>query len=273
LFTHVKTPLTNGKRCAIFKVPNVRRKGMSQELVTVESSDIQLRRAPDVVLAEAQKAAKALTDVVSKKKKPVMFGGEQYLEFEDWQTLGRFYGISVQVIHTMYIEHAGFRGYEAYASACRLDGQQISRAEAMCMNDEPNWKGKPMFMLRSMAQTRACAKALRNVLSWVVVLAGYKPTPAEEIAEVMAATPTPAPPAPPKKASKAKQELRQLIKENYEGAAAQKAAFHSLTGHEKMDEISDAGAEQAIAKLKNILEGMADLPVDEPPFDVEEANA
>ena len=30
-------------------------------------------------------------------------------------------------------------------------------------------------------QTRACAKALRNVLSWVVVLAGYRPTPAEEM--------------------------------------------------------------------------------------------
>jgi len=32
-----------------------------------------------------------------------------------------------------------------------------------------------------MAQTRACAKALRNVLAWVVVLAGYRPTPAEEM--------------------------------------------------------------------------------------------
>jgi hypothetical protein len=39
----------------------------------------------------------------------------------------------------------------------------------------------PLFQLRSMAQTRACAKAYRNALSWVVVLAGYKPTPAEEL--------------------------------------------------------------------------------------------
>jgi len=35
-----------------------------------------------------------------------------------------------------------------------------------------------------MAQTRACAKALRNVLAWVVVLAGYAPTPAEEMDSV-----------------------------------------------------------------------------------------
>ena len=30
-------------------------------------------------------------------------------------------------------------------------------------------------------RARACAKALRNVLAWVVVLAGDKPTPAEEM--------------------------------------------------------------------------------------------
>lgn len=39
----------------------------------------------------------------------------------------------------------------------------------------------PMFQLRSMAQTRAVAKALRFALGWVVVLAGYKATPAEEL--------------------------------------------------------------------------------------------
>jgi hypothetical protein len=34
-----------------------------------------------------------------------------------------------------------------------------------------------------MAQTRAGAKAFRNRLAWVVVLAGYRPTPAEEMTE------------------------------------------------------------------------------------------
>jgi hypothetical protein len=39
----------------------------------------------------------------------------------------------------------------------------------------------PMFQLRSMAQTRAGSKCLRNCFAWVAVLAGYKPTPAEEM--------------------------------------------------------------------------------------------
>jgi hypothetical protein len=54
----------------------------------------------------------------------------------------------------------------------------------MCLNDEPNWRNKPLFQLKSMAQTRALAKALRNVMAWVVVLAGYSPTPAEEMDDV-----------------------------------------------------------------------------------------
>ena len=50
-------------------------------------------------------------------------------------------------------------------------------SDAMCLNDEDNWsqrKGKPVpaFQLRSMAQTRACVKALRSVLGFVPVMAG-----------------------------------------------------------------------------------------------------
>lgn len=44
----------------------------------------------------------------------------------------------------------------------------------------------PLFQLRSMAQTRAAAKVLREAFSWVVVLAGFAPTPAEEIIELQA---------------------------------------------------------------------------------------
>jgi hypothetical protein len=155
---------------------------MTEALAVYEANqDVVIYRAPEAVLAEAQKAARALADVVSKKKKPVMMNGEQYLEFEDWQTVGKFYGITARIVSTGYIEYGEAKGFEAKAVAVRADGFEVSAAESMCLNDEPNWKGKPLFQLKSMAQTRAAAKALRNVLAWVVVLAGYRPTPAEEI--------------------------------------------------------------------------------------------
>ena len=145
-------------------------------------TDLSVARAPSVVLEEATKAAKSLQQVISTKKKPVLLNGEQYLEFEDWQTVGRFYGVTAKVVSTSAIQFEEVRGFEARAVAIRTDtGEEVSAAESMCLNDEANWKSKPLFQLRSMAQTRACAKALRNVLAWVVVLAGYKPTPAEEM--------------------------------------------------------------------------------------------
>jgi len=141
-------------------------------------------RPPEAVLQEAQRAAKALEKVVAGKKKPVIFRGEQYLEFEDWQTVAKFYGLCARTLEAEPVEIFGVKGARARAEVVDLrTGQVVGGAEAYCMRDEENWQGKPWFQLASMAQTRAGAKALRNVLAWVVVLAGYRPTPAEEIQE------------------------------------------------------------------------------------------
>ena len=143
-------------------------------------TELKITTAPAEVLDQARQAARALTDVIKNKANPVRFRGETYLEFEDWQTVGRFYNVTAKVVDVQPIEVGESHGFRATADAMR-DGVAISSAVAMCLNDEANWRGKPMAQLMSMAQTRASAKALRNVLAWVVVLAGYKPTPAEEM--------------------------------------------------------------------------------------------
>ena len=166
---------------------------------------VVLQGDPERQLAFAKKASQALVSVISAKQKKVIIGGEQYLEFEDWQTLGRFYGITVGVERTNEIRRDGLLfGYEAKAVVYQ-NGVVISGAEAMCCRDEEKWGSRakyewrdgqrvkvgeelvPEFQLRSMAQTRASAKALRNVLAWVVVMAGYKATPAEEMDGVQVA--------------------------------------------------------------------------------------
>lgn len=189
-----------------------------------ENRDITISRPPEVILTEAKKAASALADVVSKKKKPVIMNGEQYLEFEDWQTVGRFYGVTAKIISTNYIDYGNAQGFEAKAVALRTDGMEISAAEAMCLNDENNWKSKPLFQLRSMAQTRACAKALRNVLAWVVVLAGYIPTPAEEIQEMVDKTKSPIQPPQAKQA----ETQPQMKNPDAPSSEKQQKAIHSM---------------------------------------------
>ena len=138
---------------------------------------------PDEQMNFAIKAANALMRAVSQKAKPVMIRGEQYLEYGDWQVLGRFYGATASIAWSKKIveDSTGkFLGYEARAEVLH-NGVLISAAEAMCMKEERNWKDCDEFMLRSMAQTRAAAKALRNAYGWVAELAGMKSTPAEEM--------------------------------------------------------------------------------------------
>lgn len=154
---------------------------VENQIVETKQVDSIVPFQPAEVVEQATTAAQTLKKVLESKKKKVVISGEQYLEFEDWQTLARFYGYTVGSTETTEIWREGkLLGFSAKAVVYQ-NGQISSQAEASCMRDEPNWKARPEFMLKSMAQTRACAKALRNVLAWVAVLAGYRPTPAEEI--------------------------------------------------------------------------------------------
>lgn len=62
-----------------------------------------------------------------------------------------------------------------------MSGQIVGAAVARCLREERNWKSRDEFALLSMAQTRATAKALRLPLGFVMSLAGFDATPAEEM--------------------------------------------------------------------------------------------
>lgn len=140
----------------------------------------QLVVAPEQQIKSGQQALKELKALVQRRPDKLVIGGKQYLFFSDWQILGAFFGITTKVMETapMNVEKRqpdskvtfiDVVGYWAKAEAVK-NGEQVSIAEAICTHEEPNWKGKPNFQLLSMAQTRACAKALRNCLQWVVRL-------------------------------------------------------------------------------------------------------
>lgn len=178
----------------------------SQAVMTAQDMGLAVARDPNQVLQEAHRAAKALKDVLDKRPKDqqVWMNGKRYLEFIDWLLVGKFYGVTAKVVETKYVDYDGVRGWEAKAVAFHgPTGQEISAAEALCLSDEDKWSvrakyewqekdGKkvkvkvgevpvPLFQLKSMAQTRACGKVLKNVFAWVVVLAGYQPQVAEEM--------------------------------------------------------------------------------------------
>jgi len=141
---------------------------------------------PQAEVEFAQEAAKVLMDIVNKNKLAVKLGGDKaHIMFEGWATVAKFYGCTIKSNNVQPIgdpdKDGRYPGFTAHAVVLNKNGMEIGGASAGCMRDERNWRNRDNFALMSMAQTRAGAKAARMVFSWVVVLAGYSPTPLEEM--------------------------------------------------------------------------------------------
>lgn len=156
---------------------------MAQQPAIPETTipDIFRERDPQQIVARYSEVAQTIGSLIEKQKLYVAIGGRKHVRIEGWQALGAPLGIFAQVEGSERIRDGDRWGYEASAVAHRLSGETVSAADAECWSDEQNWQGKPDFQIRSMAQTRACAKALRLALGFVMAMAGYEATPAEEM--------------------------------------------------------------------------------------------
>jgi hypothetical protein len=132
---------------------------------------------PVQVLERATAIAEALKKVLVDKGMIKRIGQSEHVKVEGWQTLGAMVGVVPVITWTRKID----RGWEARCEARTLDERVVGAGEAECLKDEDNWKDSDDFAIRSMAQTRATSKALSGPLRFVVTLAGYAATPAEEM--------------------------------------------------------------------------------------------
>jgi hypothetical protein len=145
----------------------------------------------DDAVDAAKAKAKTFVDIVEQQELFTMIGPSKHLNHEAWETIAAGYGLTAAVDSTTYHwkkdseEDQGDELFmvEAHAVVLDRDGTIRGGAVASCGRDEPNWATKPVHQVASMAGTRASAKALRLMLSWVVEIAGYEPTPSEEIVD------------------------------------------------------------------------------------------
>jgi hypothetical protein len=169
-----------------------------------EVSDFGSFRNPEVSLREAELVAQAFRKRAIALELFKTIGASRHLLVEGWQMLGSMYRVTTSIESTRYLDFGNVTGWEATAKAIYVPtGQEISRADAMCLSDEENWgprnkyewvyeDGKkvkkligstptPTQQLRSMAQTRASSKCYANLLKFVARMAGFASTPAEEM--------------------------------------------------------------------------------------------
>ena len=113
----------------------------------------------------------------------------EYVLVEGWEVLGTMLGIVpiTEIVEAIKNDKGKIRGYKARAYLYRnpimehgeiIGGTLIATTEASATVE--GWqKDTPSMM--SMAQTRALGKAYRMALSWIMKMAGYEGTPAEEM--------------------------------------------------------------------------------------------
>ena len=159
---------------------------MSDETAIVPQDMVQLGTlhvAPEAVIERATAISKALAKVIEDRKLYKKIGQKRHVLVEGWNTLGAMVGISPKEREVKKsIDEHGIIEYEAYIDLVRNDdGKVIGGASSICRTSENNWNNKPLYAVRSMAVTRATGKAFRLKLSWIMELAGFSPTPAEEM--------------------------------------------------------------------------------------------
>ena len=166
---------------------------MNEELAIIPESQalptLPTKASLTEVVQRASDMASVLKDVIDQNNLSVKMRGGNHILVEAWQTVGRFCNYVGRT--SIATDYSG-DGVMGTAEIVELNtGHIVSTASAICgAKGDGHWVNSPYNHQASMAQTRALGKAFRNVLSWIVVLAGYQPTPAEEM------PPDPPPQAP-----------------------------------------------------------------------------
>jgi hypothetical protein len=153
---------------------------MSQEVVKKEKQEL----TPVDRLKNEQQIAKTLVDFVNQSGMVVSIKGNKYLKAETWNFLFRQFGYRPVITKTGKIDQTT---YKARCEVYDKDDKIVTSGDAICSKNEASKRAFDDYALLSMAETRALAKAGRLAFGYIVSLAGYSPTPAEEITvEVLA---------------------------------------------------------------------------------------
>jgi hypothetical protein len=163
--------------------------------MVTEGHSVVIREQPGMltpaeVVEGATTQAKLLMDIVEKTKCYQQIANKKYLQVEAWETIGAFNRTHSETNSVAPIVKDGETiGYQAHVQLWK-DGSIVGGAMMPCYFSENCCKGKEgdakHKACMSAAQTFATSKAYRMNFSYVAILAGYQPMPAEEITEDMA---------------------------------------------------------------------------------------
>lgn len=154
---------------------------MSDEIVTYNKSKLPtsiLDLPPSQMADQIAQMANVLSDIIEKQTMFQMFGQKKYVKVDGWCTLGTMLGILPLESEVKEYKNGWYAKVDLVN---KNSGITVGSASAICTRDEAGRKDSPEYAIRSMAITRATGKAYRLAFSWIMNMAGYESTPAEEM--------------------------------------------------------------------------------------------
>lgn len=155
---------------------------MTQEKsLSTKEDNFDLAKPSDIM-----EFANNLKSIIVEKKLYVNIRGKNYPLVEGWQIAGAFTGTFPIVEKVENLSEGNNYKYRAEVSLRDKDGNKVGYGVAICTNREAGKTGFDEYAVASMAQTRAVGKAFRMKLGWLLKIAGYEATPAEEMDTIIA---------------------------------------------------------------------------------------
>ncbi len=150
---------------------------MSTQIVKKNQGEITVEKTYDLDKPkEAVQLAVLLKNLVIQQKLYTPIQGKNYVMVEGWQMAGFLTGMKV-------LSSGSEIKYSATARIFKGE-TLIGVGYAICSSKESKKKSFDEYAILSMAQTRAIGKAYRNKIGFIMKLAGFHPTPAEEMRKV-----------------------------------------------------------------------------------------
>ena len=141
--------------------------------------------APEVKLSpEQQEAVKrmlSLKNFIEKNNLGIQDGKKKYVKAEVYQYIAQQQGL----IPTLLTEEEYRNDVYVCKTTCILNsvktGAEISRSSMIARSDEEWLKGMEKYATMGLSETRAIARAVKNIYGYLLTAIGYQTTPAEEI--------------------------------------------------------------------------------------------
>jgi hypothetical protein len=224
---------------------------------------------PIEIVAKATEIAEVLARVLKEQHLTSSIHGREHVRVEGWTFCGTMLGVYPVCTWTRETQ----TGWEARVEARTRDGAVVGAAESSCSREESTWKNRDDFAIRSMAQTRAVSKALRLPLGFIVALAGFEVTPAEELGAESPASGTSHPfnaatdllPGAPKDMKAVAQALAE-IEPSVDWAPIIRQAVFSVYENEDWRDLPQAKQGEVGTRLANVVVRLTDTGGDFPPL-------